>query len=49
MLCVQVLKTVNNVPGLKRLVKALMGALGQLASVSYLLIFLLLLFGARQH
>jgi hypothetical protein len=41
-----VLKTVNNVPGLKRLVKALMGAGGQLLSVFYLLVFLLLLFGA---
>lgn len=39
------LKTVNNVPGLKRLVKAVLDAIPRLISVGYLLTFIFLLFG----
>jgi ABC-type iron transport system FetAB permease component len=42
---IQVLKTVNNVPGLKRLVKAVLNAIPRLISVGYLLTFIFLLFG----
>jgi len=41
----KVLKTVNNVPGLKRLVKAVLDAIPRLISVGYLLTFIFLLFG----
>ena len=39
------LKTLNNVPGLKRLVKAVLDAMPRIISVFYILAFIFLLFG----